>query len=54
MLLDKLGLSPLLNLNMKLGEGSGASIAFNIIELANHTYKNMLTFDESNMENTHP
>lgn len=54
MLLDKLNLSPLLNLNMKLGEGSGASIAFNIIEIANHTYKNMLTFDESNMENTHP
>lgn len=54
LVLDKLTLSPLLNLDMKLGEGSGAALAFNIIEAANYTYKNMLTFDESNMENTHP
>ncbi|MCT4595676.1 MAG: nicotinate-nucleotide--dimethylbenzimidazole phosphoribosyltransferase [Anaeromicrobium sp.] len=54
LVLDKLLLSPLLNLDMKLGEGSGAALAFNIIEAANFTYKNMITFDESNMENTHP
>lgn len=52
--LNMLGLSPMLNLDMKLGEGSGAAMAFNIIEASNFTYKNMLTFDESNMENTHP
>ncbi|MBF8983958.1 nicotinate-nucleotide--dimethylbenzimidazole phosphoribosyltransferase [Lutibacter sp. B2] len=52
-ILDKLNLSPLLSLDMKLGEGSGAALAFNVIEAANFTYKNMLTFDDSTMENTH-
>lgn len=47
--LDLLGLSPFLNMDMRLGEGSGAALAFNMIEAANFVYKNMLTFDEVDM-----
>lgn len=44
--LEIIKLSPVLNMDMRLGEGSGAAIAFNIIEAANYTYKNMATYDE--------
>ena len=44
-----LNLEPVLNMGMRLGEGSGAALAFNIIEAANYTYKNMATFDEVDM-----
>lgn len=47
--LDLLGLDPFLKMDMRLGEGSGAALAFNIIEAANYVYKNMLTFDEVDM-----
>lgn len=47
--LSILGLSPVLNMDMRLGEGSGAALAFNIIEASNFTYKNMATFDEIDM-----
>ena len=33
----------------ELGEGSGAALAFNIIEASNYTYENMATFDEVDM-----
>ena len=36
-------------MGMRLGEGSGAALAFNIIEAANYTYENMATFDEVDM-----
>lgn len=45
--LELLGLSPMLNMDMRLGEGSGAALAFNIIEAANYTYKNMATFAQT-------
>ncbi|WP_373601197.1 nicotinate-nucleotide--dimethylbenzimidazole phosphoribosyltransferase [Paraclostridium bifermentans] len=44
--LEILDLNPMLNMDMRLGEGSGAALAFNIIEAANFTYKNMSTTDE--------
>ncbi len=44
---DLLGLSPMLQMDMRLGEGSGAALCFNIIEAANFTYKNMYTFEEA-------
>ena len=44
-----LNLEPVLNMGMRLGEGSGAALAFNIIEAANYTYENMATFDEVDM-----
>lgn len=47
--LEILQLSPMLNMDMRLGEGSGAALAFNIIEAANFTYNNMATFDEIDM-----
>ncbi len=47
--LNILDLSPMLNMDMRLGEGSGAALAFNIIEASNYTYTNMATFDEVNM-----
>ena len=47
--LNLLNLSPLLNMDMRLGEGSGAALAFNIIEASNYTYQNMATFDEIDM-----
>ncbi|MGL5711827.1 MAG: nicotinate-nucleotide--dimethylbenzimidazole phosphoribosyltransferase [Paraclostridium sp.] len=47
--LEILDLNPMLNMDMRLGEGSGAALAFNIIEAANFTYNNMATFDEIDM-----
>ncbi|MPM19412.1 Nicotinate-nucleotide--dimethylbenzimidazole phosphoribosyltransferase [bioreactor metagenome] len=44
--LEMLDLSPVLNMDMRLGEGSGAALAFNIIEASNYAYQNMATFDE--------
>lgn len=42
-----LGLEPMLQMDMRLGEGSGAALCFNIIEAANFAYKNMYTFEEA-------
>ena len=43
-LLNHLGLTPLLTLGMRLGEGSGAVLAFSIIESALALYAQMATF----------
>jgi nicotinate-nucleotide--dimethylbenzimidazole phosphoribosyltransferase len=43
----KLGLTPLLNLKMRLGEGTGAVLAMNIIEAALCTHREMATFAEA-------
>lgn len=40
---------PILDLSMRLGEGTGAVIAMKIIETAINMYNNMLTFDEANV-----
>lgn len=42
-----LGLEPFLNLEMRLGEGSGAALAFNILEAACRMNSDMITFEES-------
>ncbi|MCL6120274.1 MAG: nicotinate-nucleotide--dimethylbenzimidazole phosphoribosyltransferase [Deltaproteobacteria bacterium] len=42
-----IGKTPILNLSMRLGEGTGAVIAMKIIETALNMYNNMLTFDEA-------
>ena len=47
--LGMIGLEPFLAMDMRLGEGSGAALAFNIIEASNYVYKNMATFDEIDM-----
>ncbi len=44
--LELLNLEPMLYMDMRLGEGSGAALAFNIIESANYMYTNMAKRDE--------
>jgi len=45
--LNHLGLTPILDLNMRLGEGTGAALAMPIIEAAAATLSDMATFDEA-------
>ena len=44
--MELLGLYPLFDLNMRLGEGSGCPIAFNILETASTIICDMATFEE--------
>lgn len=46
-LLDYLGLKPLLDLNMRLGEGTGAVLAMTLAEAACRTLSEMATFAEA-------
>ena len=46
-LLDKLGLDPLLHLGMRLGEGSGAAVAAQIVRSALAAHAGMATFAEA-------
>ena len=48
--LEALGLEPMLNLGMRLGEGTGAALAFHIIDAAISAYENMGTFGDANIE----
>ncbi len=45
--LEHLGLRPLLNLNLRLGEGTGAALAFHLIEAAARIINEMATFAEA-------
>ncbi|HWQ89820.1 MAG TPA: nicotinate-nucleotide--dimethylbenzimidazole phosphoribosyltransferase [Desulfitobacteriaceae bacterium] len=45
LLLEELGLNPLLNLNLRLGEGTGAALAMNVVEAAAQVICKMLTFE---------
>ena len=47
LMLDWLHLQPLLELNMRLGEGTGAVLAMNIVEAACLALTDMATFDEA-------
>lgn len=44
--LDELGLKPFLDMNLRLGEGTGAVLAYPVIKSAVEIYKNMKTPDE--------
>lgn len=46
-LLKLLGLAPLLHLNMRLGEGTGAVLAFHLIEVAVNLMNEMATFTQA-------
>ncbi|HET9100308.1 MAG TPA: nicotinate-nucleotide--dimethylbenzimidazole phosphoribosyltransferase, partial [Acidobacteriaceae bacterium] len=48
-LLRHLGLDPILRLNMRLGEGTGAALALPIIESAIHLYHEMATFESASV-----
>lgn len=50
--MKELGLNPMLNLGMRLGEGSGCPMAFEIIEAALYVMDNMGSFDEANIDGT--
>ncbi len=45
LMLKELGLKPLLNLNLRLGEGTGAALAMNIVEASAQVICKMLTFE---------
>jgi nicotinate-nucleotide--dimethylbenzimidazole phosphoribosyltransferase len=51
-LLDRLGLKPLLALDMRLGEGSGAAVAVAVIRSALAAHDGMATFAEAGVSNT--
>jgi nicotinate-nucleotide--dimethylbenzimidazole phosphoribosyltransferase len=46
-ILDHIGLAPILNLGMRLGEGTGAALAMHIIEAAARVIKEVLTFEQA-------
>ncbi len=50
-MLEHLGLHPLLNLNLRLGEGTGAALAFHLIEAAVRILNEMATFAEAGVSN---
>ncbi|MBN2654727.1 MAG: nicotinate-nucleotide--dimethylbenzimidazole phosphoribosyltransferase [Nitrospirae bacterium] len=46
-MLEKIGLKPILDLNMRLGEGTGAAVAMMVIEAGLKIYREMATFGEA-------
>ena len=44
---ERLGIRPILDLDMRLGEGTGAALAMNVIESAVKIYNQMATFDSA-------
>jgi nicotinate-nucleotide--dimethylbenzimidazole phosphoribosyltransferase len=46
-ILERLDLAPLLDLQLRLGEGTGAALAMPIIEAAVRAHREMATFDEA-------
>src|SRR5687767_3443205 len=47
LMLEWLGLKPLLDLNLRLGEGTGAALAFHLIEASTRILREMATFREA-------
>lgn len=50
-MLEHMGVSPLLNLNMRLGEGTGAALGIFLVETAVKILTEMATFDEAGVSN---
>ena len=46
-MLEKIGLAPILDLNLRLGEGTGAALAMWMIEAGLKIYREMATFEEA-------
>lgn len=51
--INELGLTPMLDLNMRLGEGSGCPITFSVIDFSIAMMNNMATFEEGNIDDTY-
>lgn len=47
LMLEWLGLNPLLDMNLRLGEGTGAVLALHLIEASTRILREMATFDEA-------
>lgn len=52
LMLEELGLEAMLNLKMRLGEGSGCPLAFQVIEAALFTQSNMGTLEEATIDSS--
>jgi nicotinate-nucleotide--dimethylbenzimidazole phosphoribosyltransferase len=50
-MLKHLGLVPILDLGMRLGEGTGAAMAMGVIEGAVRMFKEVMTFEEAGVAN---
>jgi nicotinate-nucleotide--dimethylbenzimidazole phosphoribosyltransferase len=50
-MLDRMGLRPILDLDLRLGEGTGAALAMLIIEAGLKIYREMATFGEAGVSN---
>lgn len=50
MILTELGLEPILDLRMRLGEGSGAALALPLLELAGELHRRMARFEEAGVD----
>ena len=53
LVLQHIGLEPHLNLEMRLGEGSGCPILFNLLEMAQYTLLGMGTFEDAGVDKSH-
>ena len=49
-MLNHLGLSPLLDLGLRLGEGTGGAMAMAVIDGALRVFNEVLTFEEAGVE----
>ncbi len=47
LMLEELNLTPVINLNMRLGEGTGATLTMHLIEAATKIIREMASFDEA-------
>jgi nicotinate-nucleotide--dimethylbenzimidazole phosphoribosyltransferase len=52
--LDHLKLEPLLDLRLRLGEGTGACLALTLLQAALKIYSEMATFEEANVDGALP
>jgi nicotinate-nucleotide--dimethylbenzimidazole phosphoribosyltransferase len=48
-MLERLGLNPILDLQMRLGEGTGAALAMTLLDAAVKVYKEMATFEQAHV-----
>ncbi len=51
---QRLGKEPLLDLQLRLGEGTGAALAMPLVEAAKRVLTEMATFDEAHVSQSHP
>ncbi|NNG02385.1 MAG: nicotinate-nucleotide--dimethylbenzimidazole phosphoribosyltransferase [Desulfobacteraceae bacterium] len=49
--LDHMGLEPLIDFNMRLGEGTGAALAMDVVDAACRIMREMASFDEAGVSN---